>query len=116
MPPNFKNNGPYKIQYYLLNNIILLVTTNKFGPNPMLININKLKPCKFIKYKTLQPILAKHSDLVTNEHVQTKEPKPLLIEPKDLQLIKFELVNHHLTHDIIKRIDVHVHYYHDMPI
>jgi len=100
----------------LLNNIILLVTIDKFDPNPMLVNINKLKPCKFIKYTTLQPLLAKPNDLITNEHVQTKEPKPLHVEPKDLQLVKFELVNHHLTHGIIKGIDVHVHYYHDMLI
>jgi hypothetical protein len=59
----------------------------------MLVNINKLKPYKFIEDWTLQPILAKPSDLVTNEHVQTMEPKPLPIELEDLQPIEFEL--HH---------------------
>jgi hypothetical protein len=38
----------------------------------------------FIEDITLQPILVKFSDLVNDEHIQTKEPKPLLVEPKDL--------------------------------
>lgn len=35
--------GSYKIQYCLPNNIILLVNIDKFEPNPILVNINKLK-------------------------------------------------------------------------
>jgi hypothetical protein len=35
--------GPYWIQYYLPNNTALLVTVEKFDPNPILVNINKLK-------------------------------------------------------------------------
>jgi hypothetical protein len=35
--------GPYRIQYYLLNNMILLVIIDKFDPNLVLVNINKLK-------------------------------------------------------------------------
>ncbi len=92
------------------NNIILLVIIDKFDPNPLLVNINKLKPCKFIKDKTLQLVLTKLNDLVTNEHVQPKELEPLPIESKDLQPIKFELINNYLTHG---RIDVPIHYYHD---
>jgi len=57
---------------------------------------------------TLQLVLAKLSDLVTNEPIQTKEPKPLPIELEDLQPIKFEPVNNHLTHGSIKRTYVHV--------
>jgi hypothetical protein len=34
--------------------------------------------------KTLQLVLVKHGDVVTDELVQVEEPKPLLIEPKDL--------------------------------
>jgi hypothetical protein len=52
----------------------------------MLVNINKLKPYKFIEDKIIQLVLAKPSDLVTTELVQTKELEPLLVEPKDLQL------------------------------
>jgi hypothetical protein len=43
--------GPYIIQYVLINNTILLVTFTNFEPNPMLVNINKLKLCKFIEYE-----------------------------------------------------------------
>jgi predicted glycosyltransferase len=39
--------GPYKIQYCLFNNITFLVTIEKFDPNPVLVNINKLKPYRF---------------------------------------------------------------------
>jgi hypothetical protein len=61
----------------------------------------------FIEDITLQPILAKSSDLVNDEHIQTKEPK-------DLQPVEFEPINNHLTPNSIKRIDVPVHYYHDV--
>ncbi len=79
----------------------------------MLVNINKLKSYRFIEDITL-PILTKSSDLAIDEHVQTKELKPLLVKPKDLQHVEFEPVNNHLTPNSIKRIDVHVHYYHDV--
>ncbi len=36
--------GPYKIWYMLLNNIVLLVTIEKFETNLVLVNVNKLKP------------------------------------------------------------------------
>ncbi len=68
----------------------------------------------FLEDKILQPILVKHSDLATNEHVETREPEPLLVEHEDLQLVEFELVNNHLTPSNIKGINVLVHYYHDV--
>jgi hypothetical protein len=74
------------------SNIILLVTINKFDPNLVLVNINKLKPYMFIENKTLQPTLVKLGDLVTNEPIQTKDFIPLLIEPKDFQPIRFESI------------------------
>jgi hypothetical protein len=98
----------------LPNNIILLVTIDKFDPNPMLININKLKPYRFIENRTLQPILTKPSDLAIDEPVQTREPEPLRVEPEDLQHVKFELLNNHLTLSSIKGTNVRVHYYHDV--
>jgi len=67
----------------LFNNNVILVIIDKFDPNPRLVNINKLKPYRFIENRTLKLILAKPSDLVTNEHVQTKEPEPLHVEPED---------------------------------
>ncbi len=77
----------------------------------MLVNINKLKPYKFIEDRTLQPILAKPNDLVTDEPIQTKELEPLHVEP-----VEFELVNNALTHNSIKRTYVPIHYYHDVLI
>jgi len=39
----------------------------------MLVNINKLKPYKFIEEKHLQPILVKLGEMVINEPIQTKK-------------------------------------------
>ncbi len=36
--------GPFLVQYCLPNNIILFVFVNKFELNPVLVNVNKLKP------------------------------------------------------------------------
>jgi hypothetical protein len=54
------------------HNIVLLVTIDKFDPNPVLVNGNKLKPCMFIEDKILQLVLVKLSDLVIDEPIQTK--------------------------------------------
>jgi len=43
--------GPYRVQYVLFNNTILLVTLTNFEPNLMFVNINKLKPYQFITLK-----------------------------------------------------------------
>ncbi len=75
--------GPYRMQYYLPNNIFSLVTINKVDPNLVLFNINKLKPYRFIKDRTLQFVLTKPSDLVTDETIQTQEPQPLHVELED---------------------------------
>ncbi len=45
---------------------------DKFDPNPVPININKLKPYRFIKDQTLQPILVKLSDFLSKEPVEVK--------------------------------------------
>jgi hypothetical protein len=47
---------------------------------------------------------------------RTKEPESLPIELEHLQPIEFEPVNNHWTHGSIKRIDVSVHYYHDVHV
>jgi hypothetical protein len=36
--------GSYRIQYVLPNNTMLMVTIEKFETNPLLVNVNKLKP------------------------------------------------------------------------
>ncbi len=106
--------GPYKIQYYLPNNIVLLITIDKFDPNPILVNIKKLKPYMFIEDKTLQPILANPSDLVADEFIQIKEPEPLLVEKEKFEFVKFEPVNNYLIHGNIIGIDVPIRYYDDV--
>jgi hypothetical protein len=43
--------GPYRLQYVLPNNIVLLVTIDKLKVNLMLVNVNKLKPYKYMESK-----------------------------------------------------------------
>jgi hypothetical protein len=40
--------GPFRVQYYLPNNNIILVFVNNFEPNPILVNVNKLKPYTYV--------------------------------------------------------------------
>ncbi len=56
--------GQYIIQFCLPNNNMFLVTLNKFDPNLVFINVNKLKPCQFL-----------------NEEAYTIDrPKPIYLE------------------------------------
>ncbi len=50
---------------------MILVTIDKFDPNPILVNINKLKPYTFLKDHTFQPILVKPNVLLLEEPVET---------------------------------------------
>jgi hypothetical protein len=65
----------------LPNNTILFVTIDKFDPNLVLVNINKLKPYMFIENRTLQLVLVKPSDMVIDEPILTRKPDSLPIEP-----------------------------------
>jgi hypothetical protein len=65
--------------------MVLLVTIDKFDLNLVVVNINKLKPYKFIKDKILQVVLVKPNGLVMDEPIQTKEPKPLHVEPEEFE-------------------------------
>ncbi len=40
--------GPFKGQYCLPNNILFLVSVNNFEPNPILVNVSKLKPYTYV--------------------------------------------------------------------
>jgi hypothetical protein len=100
----------------LPNNIFLLVTIDKFDPNPILVNINKLKPYKFIEDITLQPILTNPSDMVVDEHVQIEELEPLLVENANFEHVKFEPVDNYLTHGSITGTNVPIHYYYDVHV
>ncbi len=95
----------------MLNNNVLLVTIDNFDPNPILVNIYKLKPYKFIENRTLQPILANPSDLIIDEHVQITKLEPLPIENENYKIVEFEQVNNYLTHGNIFGTYVFVHYH-----
>ena len=41
--------GPYRVQYLLPNNTVLLVTVDKFDPDSIIVNINKLKTYRCIE-------------------------------------------------------------------
>ncbi len=97
------------------NNTALLVTIDKFDPNLMLVNINKLKPFMFIEDKTLQPVLVKFGDLVINKPIQAKKLVPLLVELENFQLVELEPISNHSTHGSIKITNVFVHHYHNFP-
>jgi len=43
--------GPYRVQYVLPNTIVLLVTIEKFETNSALVNMNKLKPYKYMEFE-----------------------------------------------------------------
>jgi len=40
---------PYRIHFCLPNNMVLLVTMDKFDPNLVFVNVNKLKPYLFLE-------------------------------------------------------------------
>jgi hypothetical protein len=82
----------------------------------VLVNINKLKPYKFIENKSFEHVLVKLGDLVIDEPIQVKELVPLSIEPKNFQPSGFEPISNHLTLIIIKTTYVFVHHYHNMSI
>jgi hypothetical protein len=70
IPLNFKSNGLDLVGFNIIY-LILLMIIDKFGFNPVLININKLKPYWFIEDNTFQPILFKTNDLVPEKLVET---------------------------------------------
>jgi hypothetical protein len=47
--------------------MVLLVTLTNFEPNPVLVNINKLKPCKFIEFEV--------QDFEVHTSIYWKEPQ-----------------------------------------
>ncbi len=100
----------------MLNIIVLLITIDKFDPNLVFVNINKLKPYNFIKNRTPQPILTNPSDLVIDEPVQTKEPELIPIENANFEFIEFESVNNYLTHGNIIGTYIHVYYHNDVHV
>ncbi len=75
--------GPFKVQYYLPNNIVFLISVNNFEPNPILVNINKLKPYKYVdqtlkgiqsskNQKSLKSIHSNHRKEKSNEDLENE--------------------------------------------
>jgi hypothetical protein len=56
------------------------MTIDKFDLDPILININKLKPYKFVEDQTIQHVLTKPNDLLPKKIVETNHFGNLFIE------------------------------------
>ncbi len=54
--------GFFRVQYFLPNNIVLIVSVNNFEPNLTLVNINKLKPYKYVNH-TLKGIQSSENQI-----------------------------------------------------
>jgi hypothetical protein len=65
--------GPYHIQYYLLNNIVLSVTLGNFEPYPILVNVNKVKPYRYVEHVTTQPIAHTTINQDVNDAIESWE-------------------------------------------
>jgi hypothetical protein len=72
--------------------MVLLVIIDKFDPNPVLVNMNKLKPYKFVDDNTLQPIVVKPSDMTTKVLVENETPELLLVEKEISQHVFSKLL------------------------
>jgi len=50
--------GPFRVQYCLPNNIVIFIYVNNFELNPILVNVNKLKPYTYVdkKLKRIQSL------------------------------------------------------------
>jgi hypothetical protein len=70
--------GPLRVQCCLPNNIILLVSVHNFEPDPILVNVNKLKPYTYVDQtlkgiqsledqKSLQSINKDHMEETSDE-------------------------------------------------
>jgi hypothetical protein len=49
---------------------MLLMTIDEFYPNLVLVNINKLKPYRFMEDHTFQHVLVKPNDLLLKESIE----------------------------------------------
>ncbi len=56
------------------------MTINKFDLNLILVNINKLKPYRFVEDQTFQPILAKPNDFLLEEPLEATHSDNMFIK------------------------------------
>ncbi len=75
--------GPFRVQYRLPNNIVL-ISTNNLKPNPILVNVNKLKSYTYVDYtmkgiqslenqKFLPSIDENYMEETSNENLEDKK-------------------------------------------
>jgi hypothetical protein len=78
---NFKDNGLDHIRSLLFTKkIVLLMTIDKFDLNPILVNINKLKPYGFAKDHIFQLVLTKLSGFLSKEPMEATHFDSLFIK------------------------------------
>jgi len=81
--------GPFKVQYCLPNNTILLVSVNNFVPNPILGNVNKLKLYKYMdqtlkkiqsleNQTSLESITLDHKEEKLDEHLKDRKTTKII--------------------------------------
>ncbi len=56
------------------------MTINKFDFNLVLVNINKLKPYRFVEFQTFQPILAKPNDFLPEDPLEVTHSNNMFIK------------------------------------
>ena len=79
--------GPYRVQYLLPNNTVLLITVDKFDPDPVIVNINKMKT-----YRCLEEGLL---DLSSSDHRTKTQLMEESLQNED------ELTGNDGTHSIV---------------
>jgi hypothetical protein len=87
--------GPFRVHYCLPNNIIIFISLNNFEPNMVLVNVNKLKPYKYVD-QTLNKIKSSNNQMslksIDSNHMEKKSNE----DSKDQR--KIEIIG---THQII---------------
>jgi hypothetical protein len=77
--------GPFMVQYFLPNNIVFLVVVNNFEPNPLLVNVNKLKPYTYMD-QTLKGIHSSEDQkslrFIDEEHMEERSNEKLEVQGK----------------------------------
>jgi hypothetical protein len=74
------------------------MTIDKFDPNPVLVNINKLKPYKFVEDDTLQLVLVKPNDFLLEEPIGIIYSSNIFIE----ELVETDHYGNLFTKNLVK--------------
>ncbi len=80
------------------NNTAPLVTIDKFDPNSTLVNINKLKPYRFVEDQTFQTLLTKSNDLLLENLTKTNNYDNLFIK----KLVILDIPSNLVTKKLVK--------------